>query len=119
MYIYIYIHRERERDVSLFSLIYVSILLNKANVVFLYSEWSTKVPLRRRALCQRLFLGGKYIYKYIYIYIERERDRPYGALEIFHTGGSVVGVGVGTLALSFRLISSFDQVVHRKQIPIH
>ena len=31
--------------------------------------------------------------------------RPYGALNIFHTGGSVVGVGVAMVVLSFGAIS--------------
>ena len=48
-----------------------------------------------------------YVYIYIYIYTYTlqydilsgavHRCRPYGALEMFHTGGSVLGVGVAML----------------------
>ena len=40
------------------------------------------------------------VYIYIYIYIISHIQQPCGALNMFHTGGSVVGVGVAILVLT-------------------
>ena len=36
-------------------------------------------------------------------------DRPYGALKVFHTGGSVVGVGVAIVVLTYNSLNYLEQ----------